>query len=403
MNILSFPLILSTILLSGCANLNSIHRSTENWETKKAGDSTVSFIDAKQRAVWQTTKYKGTEAVTIVCAEPSPDALSAISSNLGFNLEKDDIKAAFNAVVAEGASTIGIRTSSIQLLRDALYRACEAYASGALTPDAYNRLSKRYQKSMVTLLAIEQLTSSVYPPSMTLSSTANNQYNKHIYDATKASIATKDNIQQLETSLDKANITKTATASKLVSAKEAKEAAEKAAEGKTCKGDNTKTVAECVTLSEATANFKSANSELIKITKEIETLTAQEKRAQEDLAQWNKALDQLKEPSRDASVTATTTPNTRTVTQADLNKIADTVRGMVQDTQNADIIEVCLDTDLTNTLIDHVKNNSFSELAAGKNHQQSKAAYDAIIARFSAQTLWCTNHLTYKPSGSAAN
>jgi hypothetical protein len=47
------------------------------------------------------------------------------------------------------------RTQTIQLLRDSLYRACEAYANGALSDTTYALLLSRYDDTMVTMLSSE--------------------------------------------------------------------------------------------------------------------------------------------------------------------------------------------------------------------------------------------------------
>jgi hypothetical protein len=63
--------------------------------------------------------------------------------------------------LSESAASIGLRTQSIQLMRDAMYRICEGYLSGALTDGSFETLHRRLQSSMVAILAIEQLTGAV--------------------------------------------------------------------------------------------------------------------------------------------------------------------------------------------------------------------------------------------------
>jgi hypothetical protein len=53
---------------------------------------------------------------------------------------------------------IGLRTPTIQLLRDGMYRLCEAYMNGAIDRSRYTVLINRYQQMMIGLVAIEQLT-----------------------------------------------------------------------------------------------------------------------------------------------------------------------------------------------------------------------------------------------------
>lgn len=116
--------------------------------TKKASDASVHSlaIDAKQRVVFFTER----DNYNVVCAEPSPDALSALSSNFSSSFQNNS-KAIANlgSSISESASSIGLRTQSIQLLRDGMYRSCEAYAAGAIDKDEYNRQQRRYQNLML--------------------------------------------------------------------------------------------------------------------------------------------------------------------------------------------------------------------------------------------------------------
>jgi hypothetical protein len=97
----------------------------------------------------------------VLCAEPSPDALTALSTATGVSAET--VKAAFSASLSasESAASIGLRTQTIQLLRDAMYRLCEGLASGGLDKYSFEKLQRKYQNNMLGLLAIEQLTGTV--------------------------------------------------------------------------------------------------------------------------------------------------------------------------------------------------------------------------------------------------
>ncbi|MBC3952036.1 hypothetical protein [Pseudomonas folii] len=91
----------------------------------------------------------------IICAEPSPDALKAIAAS--GSLSKSDILAISGAYQEAGAN-IGLRTQSIQLLRDQLYTLCQAYANGVINQATYMMYLTRNQRNTVAILAIEQLT-----------------------------------------------------------------------------------------------------------------------------------------------------------------------------------------------------------------------------------------------------
>lgn len=152
----------ASIALAGCANLNTVfHRFTPD-----SGESAA--VDAKERIIFSLKKtYKGAAPDggdlewRAVCAEPSPDALAAISASAGVSAEV--LQKALSGALSsnESAASIGLRTQTIQLLRDSMYRLCEGYASGALDEIGFTRLQRRYQNVMLGLLAIEQLTGAV--------------------------------------------------------------------------------------------------------------------------------------------------------------------------------------------------------------------------------------------------
>jgi len=147
------------LMASGCANFNSIHRDLKVDEGKGA------LIDIKQRALIVSNR----NGETIVCAEPSPDSLSAYAAELsGEGGVPEEVTASLAAAFQEGSSFVGLRTQSIQLLRDSLYRLCEGYMNGALDSAQYDILMRRYQKYMVALLAIEQLTGALRSPAVAI-------------------------------------------------------------------------------------------------------------------------------------------------------------------------------------------------------------------------------------------
>ncbi len=150
------------LIFGGCAQLSTV--------TKKKhfnNHSEAVFIDAKQRAVFiQNRDSKNRKAI---CAEPSPDALSVYAASGGVDITtKAGASGAAQFAAAEAGGSIGLRTQSIQLMRDAMYRICEGYAGGALDKASFETLHRRFQQSMVTILAVEQLTGAVRPPALVL-------------------------------------------------------------------------------------------------------------------------------------------------------------------------------------------------------------------------------------------
>ena len=159
--LLALPL---SALLSSCGNFNSVYREFSVGNGDKATKSIA--IDVKQRTILSGSP-DGTKLV--VCAEPSPDALSVYAASLSGTAYAGEKKALDLALSGtETGSYIGNRTETIQLLWDNLYRACEAYMNGAIDGEGYLKLTRRYQVMTMGLLAIERLTTTVKPLNVTL-------------------------------------------------------------------------------------------------------------------------------------------------------------------------------------------------------------------------------------------
>jgi hypothetical protein len=106
-----------------------------------------------------------------VCAEPSPDVARVVQAALSTAVSGSADIANPVAATLTGASTVQAsaagrldasrseavaqltrRIGTIQLLRDGMYRACEAYANGAIGQEIYTAIVSRYDKIMVTML-----------------------------------------------------------------------------------------------------------------------------------------------------------------------------------------------------------------------------------------------------------
>jgi hypothetical protein len=155
------------LILVGCGNARwtSIHRE---YKISESHDTQSALIDAKQRAILSSPIVKDDdgfdERAFIVCAEPSPDAVSALSSALSASLgvkvaEQGEGEGSLAFALSEAVGKLGKRNATIQLLRDGFYRQCEAYLNGIINPQEYQVTAGRYVDAMVTLLAIEQVTS----------------------------------------------------------------------------------------------------------------------------------------------------------------------------------------------------------------------------------------------------
>lgn len=97
----------------------------------------------------------------IICAEPSPDIAKAVADALNLSASADfkglasvdpKLAAAVSKARTEGVAQLTERLATIQLLRDTLYRACEAYANGAISASSYTVMLSRYDDIMITML-----------------------------------------------------------------------------------------------------------------------------------------------------------------------------------------------------------------------------------------------------------
>lgn len=158
--------ILLPVLLAGCAS----NYSLKEFSPTPSGPKSA-FVDIKQRAVLSAVRpgQPANKADVVMCAEPSPDAISALASEIGLDAKyKESVAATLGIAQQESASFVGLRTQTIQLLRDGMFRLCEGYMSGALSSADFAWLSRRYQRNMVALLSIEQLTRVVQAPAAAL-------------------------------------------------------------------------------------------------------------------------------------------------------------------------------------------------------------------------------------------
>lgn len=170
-------LMLSFALAACSANHHSIHRVTN-----MAGKGPVVVtVDAKQRAIiGNYRQYRGRgdgngEQTRRFCSEPSPDAFSVIAQafsgggSFGQTADPKAIEAAlnFSASSSESGATIA-RTQTTNTLRELMFRTCERYMNGAIDELEMANQAARDQRLIVSILAIEQLTGAVTPPTVVI-------------------------------------------------------------------------------------------------------------------------------------------------------------------------------------------------------------------------------------------
>jgi hypothetical protein len=155
--------VFAALVMSGCAELASIYRSED---LPQEGGHLVS-IDAKQRVVLSNpskAKAKANDTATLLrfCAEPPPDVFTALATSLGAEASfsqsaTPEAAAKLAATLSENAATIE-RTQTVNILREAMYRNCERYLSGAISGEEFIVQAARDQQLIVQVLAVEQIT-----------------------------------------------------------------------------------------------------------------------------------------------------------------------------------------------------------------------------------------------------
>lgn len=134
-------------------------------------------LDARQRAILVNEKGGPNGNRRVVCAEPSPDALAAkaasIAASIGAASGNKSAQGALAAASSETAASIGLRTQTIQILRDQLFRACEGYMNGVVTKFQYNAIVLNMDRVIVNALATDALAGTPTAPAVAIGTSAN--------------------------------------------------------------------------------------------------------------------------------------------------------------------------------------------------------------------------------------
>jgi hypothetical protein len=172
---------LIALLTTGCTLFDRQEKRINYTKMLDWGGQSL-VTDAKQRAIINTkaevgigdTRY-GAEDTTddqvvknhphrIICAEPSPDVAQAISAaftaagQVDANVPQTGQfggSGSIGSSYAESIAQLGERLATVQLLRDKMYRACEAYQNGAISDTSYTLMLARFDKTMASMLASE--------------------------------------------------------------------------------------------------------------------------------------------------------------------------------------------------------------------------------------------------------
>lgn len=149
------------LILGGC--------ETRNAHTVFNGDGrSLVMANAEHMPIVQTRVRRNGQGPVqpeyITCIAPSPDIATAVSKSFQLAAEasakipqgtKASAAFAMSRAQTQSIAQLGERIATIQLLRDGLYRACEAFANGAISETAYAVMLSRYDDTMVTLMSID--------------------------------------------------------------------------------------------------------------------------------------------------------------------------------------------------------------------------------------------------------
>ncbi|SAL29611.1 hypothetical protein AWB70_01767 [Caballeronia cordobensis] len=159
----SMALAAATLALTACVDMPSISH-------QNVGEADTLATKADSRLVYARSRNAPAAPHDVICAEPSPEVAKAFSTAFGASAEAEakaipalsqagDVRGALavSRARSEAIAQLGKRLGTIQLLRNGLFSACEAYANGAISPISYAFLLSRFGDVMVTLLAVEMV------------------------------------------------------------------------------------------------------------------------------------------------------------------------------------------------------------------------------------------------------
>lgn len=208
--------IAATSFCMGCANISTLSRTTTlppiqgGFVTGSGpgpinqgiGDRGVSglaiHLDAPQRIVFSKDG--------IVCAEPSPDALQAFATSQGLSvLTPSNVTVQLANAFSGNAGSIGLRTQSITLMREILYRICEASYGKKITDFDVAQLLRRSQDLTLGVLAIEQLSGAVKAQQVAIDTTANADTSANLAATRKNLVSAREDEKNLKDASEKAD------------------------------------------------------------------------------------------------------------------------------------------------------------------------------------------------------
>lgn len=147
--------IAALVLVSGCAEFKQTRFDVSQ------GKSLT--LPAESRVIFVAPDGKGSH---YVCAEPSPDAIQSIATELAAAADTGQgVKGELSLATRDAVASIAQRTPTIQAMRDLLYRACEARING-LIGESYQveLILRQLDNVLIAMHAIDGVTGMHQPP-----------------------------------------------------------------------------------------------------------------------------------------------------------------------------------------------------------------------------------------------
>jgi hypothetical protein len=148
----------AALVLAGCSILED--EVARGYAQNYRFTTGVAFTTADIRVISQ--RVHPVTQTPVVCTEPSPDVAKALSAAAQLSAQGGNAgttgSLAAGGASAETVMALAGRSTALLGLRDGLYRACEAYANGALGADAYALILSRYGQLMTTLFLGQDIT-----------------------------------------------------------------------------------------------------------------------------------------------------------------------------------------------------------------------------------------------------
>ena len=335
----SFTLVVTVAMLAGCANLNTISRST-SLPKSGANSGKAVHLDIQQRLLLVNEFGQ-------FCSEPSPDALAAYAAALGIGGSNPSGGPASAAGGGQSsAASVGLRTQSITLMRDALFRMCESYANGAVGTAQVAALLSRSQDLTAVILAVEQLTGATAANQAALTSSTTADSSATLYAGSELLNAAIKNEERARKALEQA-------VEQLSSAKSDRDGADKALKEAQTKRDNLPATVSEQRKGEAEGEIRFRQAERDRAQRTIEAAQARVEIRQKafDNAQRTRETIAAKQDQAFASASVSTdsdaqfsTPTQRVqLNKAATEAIASSVESMVTEVLRKDYtIESCM-------------------------------------------------------------